>query len=133
MHGTATRAKARNFSPSDEVSLTNASWTSRTPGVNDPMSICFGNGAVIGLVLLKTPFFFFKNSGYYERESDVKSRSSSEFSLMIMENDGERRKRYKKSNDFINGATKCKSCVSEAHRNWRIRVRDVNGCIGEAR
>ena len=44
---------------------------------------------------------------------------------MIMENDGGRRKRYKKSNDFINGAKKCKSCVSEAHRNWRIRVRDA--------
>ena len=36
--------KAPNFSPSDEVSLTNASWTPRTPGIHDPMSICFGNG-----------------------------------------------------------------------------------------
>lgn len=44
--------KAHNFSPSDEVSLTNASWTPRTPGIHDPMSICFGNGAVMGLVLL---------------------------------------------------------------------------------
>lgn len=43
---------------------------------------------------------------------------------MTMEKDGEK-KSYKKSNDFITGATKFKSCVAEAYRNWRIRVRDA--------